>query len=292
MPTKLLFISTAQDVGLATELIESIKAHNKVLPVHLVMTNQIGDLEAEGNAFLTLSILNTHKTFNSSEGRNYGIEYAIKNKIEADFVFFPDDDTTFDNTFFERFDTYITDPKQNYMIRVLNNDDHKEYKKFYLKNGEMVKMEHTNMAITHNLILPYALFTQVRFDEKLGVGARFGSSEDLDYFLQCQIISPFKFVKALHCFHPSRDGKYKTMKMAKIRSRFYRYSHGYLYVMFKYNFWGKAYILPLRTLGGVALSLLRFNFPMAWAYFALFFQRLWMIGKFSFYRLTQPNYFK
>ncbi len=277
---------------LARQLVESIVKHNHHLSIHLVMVNQVGTLLLKGNDLFKISVINTEGKMSLSKARNRAITYLTQHSLNADYVFYPDDDTTFDEVFFRDFDKYIHHPNA-YLIRVLNEDDHGEYKNFNLRDGEILKPEHATLAISYNMVIPFPLFEKVGyFDEKLGVGAEFGSSEDLDYFIRCQQLRDFKFVKHLYCFHPSREAKYNQMSIAQIGKRFEKYSEGYLFVMFRYGYWTKIMTLPFRTLGGVALSLLRLKLPWAWEYLLLFFKRWSIIFRFSVKKINDPKFFE
>lgn len=275
----ILMIATGQQAVLLDKLIGSIEPGT--VKVHLIVVNQGTSKKFEGKENLEVSTLNINRPLSLSAARNKGLKFSKKQGLQAIHVMFPDDDTTFDPAFFESYSTLVK-PEKAYLGRVCAEEDGSDYKAYPKQTQLKGTLELLPYVASVALIIPQKVVKQVgMFDEKLGAGAEYGSSEDLDYFIRCTKITPFSFVKALRNFHPSRFGKYDNLDTEQIKKRFKSYSDGYLFVMFRYGLDQKAKSLTARAVGGAAFSLLKGNVRLVPIY-------LWLAR----YRFSLHRYFK
>lgn len=294
MAPSLLFITTFTHTRFVYQLIDSVAKHHENVEVTFLLIDQDTDFSPPPpEKGLSIIHRKENQVMSLSKARNLAIDLVKELKIEADFVMYPDDDNTFDAHFFGPFCNFAAGRKNPVMIRVKNADDHKDYKLFNLENGQMLDKHHAPYSMSYNMVLPWQVFLAAgKFDERLGVGAKYGSSEDVDYYLKCVAVAPFKFVKNCWLYHPSRDEKYNQMSHAQIWKRFSSYSEGYYFVMAKNSRFGHLSWVWLRSLGGIPVYTLRGELKMAWLYVKLFFYRLSLLLKFYGLKKTNPTFFE
>lgn len=275
----LVFLVTFQNLDNIFNLIETIKLNSK-LKLLTILINQSGSSISIFNSFYSSFIEIIVDKNSLSFCRNVGVDYLINNKIEFDYVMFPDDDTTFNNTFFVDFKSIIS-LNHNYLVDVYINGTSDLYISNSLTDGSSVTKNLYHIAMSVNMIISKLYFDSVLyFDEKLGVGGSFGSAEDTDYFLRIiKLSGNFIYTKQLCNFHPSPKSKYDKLELIPLINRFINYGNGILYALCKHKMYFAGSIVCTRAIGGCLLSLFRLNLKISIAYFISFFFRTFLLFK-------------
>ncbi len=271
--TDLLFISTGSDAKLLKSLIASISGNTEGVKVYLLIVNQGPSFKFENkDPFLEIQILEHGAQISLSAARNIALKQLFKEEVRAKHLMFPDDDTSFRKDFFLNYSSLSA--KAAYLAKIINTEDGKDYRK-YPQQKLCGRKELIPWVASVSLVLPYKIVCEIGFfDPKLGVGAKWGSSEDLDYFLRASQKVEFCFLPDLKTCHPSRFGKYWQMKPSQIRNRFKAYTDGYLAVYYRYDLESKLGLFATRALGGAFISLLKLKPQIAMQYLWLFSYRL------------------
>lgn len=284
----LIMVATGSRRSLLEALIHSVDAHAGDLKVMLLVIYQ-GSEAPPPVQHIHLQWENTSHSLPLSVARNWGLALIEQAGYRAQHLMFPDDDTVIPPAFFGVFSRRVK-PGEAYLGRVLNAEDHKEYKPYPDRDISGQDYALLPFVASVALLLPHAVVKKTGFfDERLGAGAPWGSSEDLDYYLRCLAHATFHFCRDIYNLHPGRFTKYGQMKTNQIWRRFKAYSDGYYYVMFKHRQTGRLYKLPLRALGGALLSLLRGQFSLSLLYLRLFAYRLKLHGKMA---RQNPQFFQ
>ena len=277
----LIMVTTFVDDQCIYKLIKSIANNNKEIEVLLILIIQTVPLNRELiNTYalkINLLIVDTGKKLGISAARNIGIDYVKNNQLQFDFLMFPDDDTTFDNIFFRNFKTNIKQGN-NYLIPIYNQGTFIPYKNYNLKNNTLLGKNGFKYAGAPSIIVGCNSLTDgILFDEDLGPGGKYCSSEDLDFYFKIENYHKFIFINKIYNFHPSRNDKYEKMSYSEIIKRFRAYSFGYIYVMLKYKKYYPIFKILFTTFGASVLNLSKGNWKMCRAYLAQFFIRIQLV---------------
>lgn len=285
---QLILVCTGAKQALIQQLINSISGNTGGLQVYLVIVNQGERCTFNHNdALLEIQTLSTEGQMSLSAARNLALRFLFDQKVHAQHIMFPDDDSTFKAGFFKNYQALQVN--QAYLAKICNVEDGGDYRA-YPKDNRCGKESLLPWVASVSLLLPYSLVKQVGyFDEKLGVGAKWGSSEDLDYYLRCCHEQEFCFIPQLKTYHPSRFGKYESMPSRDIRRRFKAYTDGFLAVHFRYHLENRLRFFAHRALAGAVLSLVKLKLSLFWQYLWLYFYRHKAKAQFRKMRQHEPE---
>jgi GT2 family glycosyltransferase len=264
------------------KLCESIVCNNEsnlnLLVILVEQSTSVSEKCIQKNTNYTeIEIIKAGKNIGLSSARNLALHFIKQHNVSFNFVMFPDDDTTFDKDFFLNFKN-VVEPDKNLLIPFYNEGTFIPYKKFNLKNKTPLSKNDFKYVGSPNIVIfNQVIYQDVMFDELLGVGSKFGSSEDVDFYFKSFDICPFIFTNQLYNFHPAKTDRYSTMSYNEIIKRFRAYSSGYIYVMLKYKKKFPLLNILLTTIGAALLNFFKGNWKMCRAYTAQFFIRMQLI---------------
>tara|TARA_B100000787_G_C16157467_1_gene279679 strand:- start:104 stop:976 length:873 start_codon:yes stop_codon:yes gene_type:complete len=284
MKYDLVVISQFTNLECIYDLIDSLKIKKKI-SIYFVLLNQtgksihfeIGDCEIHTHEILL------KKVVSSSRVRNIGIEYVNDQEINYEYILFPDDDCFFDVSLFQNYFTYLKGQNKNFLLRVTDPINKDLYYKFPANRAEVKQTEY-HFVMTSNLVVCYESMKEiVGFDEKLGIGAKYCSTEDYEFFLRVSQHKCFYFLDDIKIFHPLGYNKKINMSFKKTMKRIFNYSIGYIYVLTKY----KMYLLITESIlkaffGSFYYLIVKMNAKLFIIHFMVFFYRIWLFFKFFF----------
>lgn len=191
-----------------------------------------------------------------SLARNLGLKYA-----SGDIIAFPDDDCQYSNGMLEK----IIDRFEKENIDIVTFKSIDKISKADSNNKWESTAQEVNIFNIFKTSISYTIFIKIKnikdinFDEKLGVGACFGSAEESD-MLSSLLIKSYKskYYPSIFAYHPSK---------IEVSDRYFDYALGMgafvkkeiIYKKnHKYFFKGLKYIL-IRPVGGLIISLFTFK---------------------------------
>jgi len=265
----IIAITTGHSEKLLLNLLASIALHKGNCKIGVILIKQGESWLNRDYAELITACLHSPKKIALSTARNKGLEHLFNCEYLAKHIIFPDDDSTFDGNFFKVYQESVQ-ANMAYLAKIRTADTKKDYRK-YPTSSIIGKQELLPFVASVSLVIPYSWLKKVgHFDEELGAGAKYGSSEDLDYFLRLSEHGDFHFLPTLYNLHPSRFGKYNKLSAHQIRQRFRTYTDGFLHVYFKHSIDSQLGLFAERALAGAVLSLLKLNFTLVAEYFSLY----------------------
>lgn len=276
----LIFLVTSRDKSLSERFISNIvDSYDNNLELLLFFVNQKAITNYESFDFkFDFQVIDT-ELVGLSSARNIGLDILRENNINAKFIMFPDDDSTFDKTFFQKFNQLDSKSELNYVTPIYNVGTFDTY--IGCKNCNYKLLTEKNVAIvgSPNQILNYQLYkTLIYFDTKLGVGADYGSSEDHDLFYKLlENGATYVYTEIVYSFHPMKTNNYNNVSLRKILNRFSNYSKGFAYVNFKYRIYYHFPEYLYRTLLASIFFLVKLRLKLSFAYLIQFFIRIYFI---------------
>lgn len=280
----IIFISTCCDHQHIYKLIHSVIENNSVLNVCLIIVNQekVKIEDPFSNIQTDIHIIEHGKIVNTSIARNIGIQHVIDSGMKCNFVGFPDDDSSFDNSFFDEIKLLIqVEDFRNFIIDVICTGTTFPFRIINLKSGTQLTKKNYNIVGAVNIIVNFQTFKKVcYFDDRFGVNAKYGAGEDGDFFIRGLAYDAFYYNNKLHNYHPSGDSKLEKLSYIKLRKRVLNYGKGVVALLCKHKMYGSATIVTFRAIGGVFKYLLKLKFKIALAYFESFWLRFFYLIKF------------
>jgi glycosyltransferase involved in cell wall biosynthesis len=282
----LILITTCCNHEYIYELIKSVREYNSKLSACLIVVNQtetIIKIGIESTPNTEVILLEHGKKVNTSVARNVGIDYVLTHGLKSKFVSFPDDDSSFDESFFIQLSLLIeAETYHNLVTDVYCTGTNKLFRKIKFNNGALLDKYNYNIVGAVNIILNYITFERVGyFDIRFGVNAKYGAGEDGDYFIRAVEYESFYYNNKLYSFHPSGESKYDKFTFQQKRERLISYGIGCIALLCKHKMYFQALVLTLRALGGVLYYFTKLKFTIALSYFEAFFVRLIYLIKFS-----------
>ena len=227
----LIFITTFVVNDLVENLVSSIIESNTKVNLLLLVVCQNGNLIDDWNSEnISVKTLSVSFMLSLSSARNLAIRYILENNIEASHVMFPDDDSTFDYSFFDRYHSCASEGV-NYIVDIYCTNTNVLFKKHKFIFGKTLSYLDWGAACSVNMLISFDTFLKVGFfDEKLGVGTHYGAGEDNDYFIRsCYSSNGFIYNDSLYNYHPASKWKYKQCSVKQLVVRFNNYGKGVVY---------------------------------------------------------------
>jgi hypothetical protein len=274
----LIMIVTHRDIECVHELLLSIESCEGLINVLVIIISQVKDFSylPRKNVFNIKIIVQS--PMGLSKARNIGLNYLSSVGYSSKYIMFPDDDTTFDKFFFLNFKKATL--SNSCFITPIYNEGSKD---FYIgsssKHNFQMKISDLSLVGSPNQILLYdKLKNYLYFDENLGLGAKYGSSEDMDLFVRLiKKGEVFIYTNKLYTFHPKKVSNYYGKSFKDVISRFRNYSFGYAFLISKHNL---NFLIPnylFRTLAASLYFLFKLKFKLSLAYLYQLFIRIHFI---------------
>jgi hypothetical protein len=270
----LILITTHQDRLHITKLIDSIDNNIKNIRVLLIVVSQNCHVIYSPKSELFSIYFITEVRMGLSKARNIGLNFLKESKITSEYIMFPDDDSSFDKQFFLNFPSIIGS-NRSFITPIYIEGGKDLYMGKLFNNNSLVKENMHFMVGSPNQVLQYNEFKdEIFFNEHLGVGAKYGSCEDIDLFIRLNKLGvSFFFTSLIYSFHPAKRNKIDR-PFIEVLNRYKSYSYGFVYVVKKYR---KFTFLPyffLRPLGAAVIKFFSFDFEMSLIYLRVLLFRM------------------
>lgn len=271
----LLFITTFLDLKNIYSFLESLTLNKDVmLRVVLIAQNGLSvDLSRYDFNTSVIDVVNIAKQLPISIARNIGIEYAKKHHIDYRYIMFPDDDSTFDASFFTQFNAQI---RGNTLLSVRTRQNiEQHYLTLPSTRTKADRKTDYRYAISVNMLVTQPTIEAVRgFDEELGIGCYYGAGEDCDFYIRSSKVAQFEFNDNLYSIHPSQARMEDVLPFDQLMSRYKSYGCGVVYMFCKNSFFMQAATVILRGILGALHCLCHGRFKMSRVYFVSSMTRL------------------
>lgn len=209
-----------------------------------------------------------------SNARNHGLDIA-----KGDIIGFVDDDCSYPPNFFKKISDYFFENKGLHILSVSIRDEDDLSLLPFTPINEKVPIKFENIFDTITSVGFFHLKNnQVRFDKKFGLGAEYGSCEEMDYVYQL-LLNGFSgfYLPELYVMHP----KVFNLKDQNINNIFKRSKgHGAYFKKNNLPMFKSFQIILLRPLGGLILSLFKFDLKLFNRYKYMLFGRI--VGYYSY----------
>lgn len=275
-PCQLAFLTTLTNTSHIHNLLASVALNNQTVDLIIVLLQQ-NSIRIDANPYQTdytrIILLDYPDQLSLSAARNRLIAYC-NSYLVAQYIMFPDDDSTYDESFFNQF---TVAPSGNKLINVRYADKNGYFHSLPISAKSLSSRDY-RLAISVNMILTSTTIEQTgAFDERLGAGARYGAGEDNDYFIRALRVAPFSLCPQLYNLHPSSATTFSQLTLRQLVRRFNNYGKGVVFMLCKNGLRMQALYTCLRALGGAIISLLRLRLRMTVAYFLSFFTRIYVL---------------
>lgn len=283
----LIFITTHQNNQFLPNLIKSIDNHITDLKLLLVVISQECDFKYETKKdFFKIAFID-EKKMGLSKARNIGLNYIKEKNITAEYIMFPDDDSSFDKNFSTEFKKILGSEK-SYITPIYNNNSKKLYFGKPYETGKIVGVQKYYLVGSPNQIIQYNKYKEfIHFNENLGVGAKYGSSEDLDLFIKLNLNGiKYYYINEIFSYHPQKTDIFINKKLDDIINRFKTYSSGFAVIIFKYKLYSFIPSYLTRTFVAFVYYGLKLKFKLSYAYFIQLIFRIKLLFTFSFKKVV------
>ena len=287
----LIMVTTHQDDKNIFKLINSID--DNIININvllLVLSQDCKIIYSPKSALLSIVFIDECK-MGLSKARNIGLNYLSDNEFSAEYITFPDDDSSFDSHFFSKF-AYIQNSNRCFITPIYDNGT----KNIYIgkTTDKDIRLNKSNIRLVgspNQIVLFNKLKDRLFFDEKLGVGALYGSSEDMDLFVRLLNDGEcFFYTNELYSYHPKKVAAYQDTKFKSIVNRFRNYSAGFAYLIFRHRLYSFIPQYLIRTLVAFIIFFIRLQFKLSAAYLFQFFIRVAILWKFLFNKNLYQNH--
>lgn len=209
------------------EMLDSVKESNYDLNLIEVIIVDQNDKGFINDKLINYQGLNLKYIHSLKKGLSYNRNIGLKN-ITGDIVCFPDDDCKFYNDTFSQVSNVLVSDNYSFCIgRIYDRD--KKINLFKKWPNKKTKINKFNSYFLNSSITLFLKKEQVlSFDERLGVGAEFGSCEDADYIYR-MLINKVKgiYLPCIQVWHP--EPNYNQISLDKVTS----YASGFKYFVGK-----------------------------------------------------------
>ena len=275
----LIMVTTHQDDLSVFKLIDSIGGNIVNIKVLLLVVSQECKIVYKSKSPLLTIVFIDELKMGLSKARNIALKYLLQNSISAEYIMFPDDDSSFDQGFFINFPVILNSNKC-YITPIYNTGTKDLYFGKLLKYNCFINENRHSLIGSPNQVVLYEKFKKkIFFNEELGVGSKYGSCEDYDLFIRLNKSgAKYFFISNIYSYHPSKLTK-NIGSLNEIVKRHKSYSPGFVFIIKKYS---KYRFLPsflVRPLVGSVYKLLMFDFKMASVYCQVFFFRIKLLYK-------------
>lgn len=278
MPYDLVFVTTSSDLDLLEQYFKSLNSNNSLNLLVVVVCQKGLELIPSCNNITHVHLIKINNKLSLSKARNYALEWLELEGIKYSYIMFPDDDSTFDMHFFNKFKMVVNEGL-NFLIDVRNQLEPGYFIKHNFEDGQRLGLISWNKSCSVNMIINFSTVSKLRrFDEKLGVGAQYGAGEDSDFFIRAvRENCIFTFTNALYTIHPAALDTYRTMSLEILVKRFKNYGRGVVFVLMKHSMYLEAVKVCFRGVAGSIISALKGNFKLSYAYFRSFLARIQVV---------------
>lgn len=204
-----------------------------------------------------------------SRARNAGLNHA-----ENEIIAFPDDDCEYPEGLLEQVQKFFDNNKYDFFIAGLRDTQNGNKLPYSSLHGEQeITKTDVFKAANSNSIFHRNKYN-VRFDEQLGIGAKYKSTEEFDYVLGIMKEGgKGYFNEEVYVFHPDYQNLNLQSMYKKIETN--SIGHGAYFRKHLSLLWKSAiYYLLIAPIGGIILYAIKFNFVKTKIYFLLLKSRL------------------